>query len=249
MQCHVQTLLVFGLAAVGLVLYWMSNRQPFPEISKIFAALLLFIVLLLVIALGAPDPITSPQIFSIFTLVGGLGVVMGTRHMVVTRRDVLVAPFAGALFCAGVTGLFWFEWDSMTSTFEQIINFLLLCSIFCLEVYLVFRGLLIGRLSRAWSQSGLRQISRGLIKGEMGAISCFEKAWDMEEEHLNSMAYLALQRCNLHIGEITEAEMWAEKLAELGGEDSVAKEWISAIDEGLSEIGMDLPLEKKVNNL
>ena len=236
MQRHVQTILVFGLAAVGLVLFWMSNRQPFPEISKMFAALLLFITIILSIALGAPDPISSPQIFGLFTIIGGLGVIIGTRHMVVTRRDVLVAPFAGALFCAGVAGLFWFEWDSMDSSLIQIINFLLLCLLFCVEVYLVFRGLLIGRLSHAWSQSGLRQISRGLIKGEKGAISCFEKAWDMEEEHLNSMAYLALHRCNSFIGESAEAEKWAEKLAESGGEDSVAKEWIMAIESSLSEI-------------
>ena len=184
----------------------MSNRQPFPEFSKNFGILLLFLAIFVKIALSAPDPISLLQIFGLFTIIGGLGVVVGVRHMVVTRKDVLIAPFSGALFCAGVTGLFWFEWDSMNSNFEQIISFLLLCLLYSLEVYLVFRGLLIGKLSRAWSQSGLRQIQRGLIEGEKGAISCFEKAWDMEEEHLNSMAYIALVKCNLHIGNIDESK-------------------------------------------
>ena len=92
---------------------------------------------------------------------------------------------------------------------------------------------MIGKLSRSWSQAGLRQLQRGLIEGEKGALSCFEKAWDIENEHLNPMAYIALQRIHLHLGNDAESEQWGERLQEFGGESAVAEEWVDAIESAI----------------
>jgi hypothetical protein len=97
----------------------------------------------------------------------------------------------------------------------------------------VFRGLLIGRLPLAWSQAGMVALQRGLIDGPNGAIACFEKGWDAEEEHLNPMAYVALHRLNLFIGEEEKALEWWFALEDVGGEKGVAPEWIQALHEGL----------------
>ena len=101
--------------------------------------------------------------------------------------DVLIAPSSGFLLVIGTISLFSNEWPTLTS-FEQISAFILISLIIFLNIYLIFRTLLIGKLPMAWSQSGLRQLRRGIIFGERGAISCFEKAWDVDEEHLNAMA-------------------------------------------------------------
>ena len=228
-----EALLNFVFIFVGAILIWMSSRQPFPEISRQFGVSMLIIAAFIMLAGQAPKPLSLQMILIIMAFCGGIGVTIGVRHMSITRKDVIVAPFAGALFGIGSTGLLVLEWDNLTSSFEQIGSFLLICLLGALEVYLVFRGLLIGKLSRSWSQAGLRQLQRGLIEGEKGAISCFERAWDSEEEHLNPMAYLALNRICLHIGNDSEAEMWAERLQEFGGEESVAEEWIQAIEKAI----------------
>ena len=126
-------------------------------------------------------------------------------------------------------------WSSL-STIEQWSGFLALVVLSGGQVWLVFRGLLIGRLPLAWSQAGMVALSRGQISGEHGAISCFEKAWDVDEEHLNPMAYVALHRIHEFLGDKEEAEKWFENLIDSGGEDAVAPEWIEAIENSLSNI-------------
>ena len=44
-------------------------------------------------------------------------------------------------------------------------------------------------------------------------------------------------------GEPEESEHWAKRLAESGGEDAVAKEWIEAIENALSKLSPDLEEE------
>jgi hypothetical protein len=104
------------------------------------------------------------------------------------------------------------------------------------QTWLVFRGLLIGRLPLAWSQAGMVALQRGQIDGDNGAIACFEKGWDAEEEHLNPMAYLALHRIHLFIEDQHVAEEWFESLLAVGGEEAVAIEWIQAIHDALGRI-------------
>ena len=48
------------------------------------------------------------------------------------------------------------------------------------------------------------------------------------------MAWIALQRIHLFIGNKHEAEHWSKRLSESGGEDAVAKEWIDAIEVALN---------------
>jgi hypothetical protein len=211
----------------------MSGRQPFPEVSRQFGSAMLLVTVFFVVANQAPHPPSLFFILIAMTATGGIGVVIGVRHLAITHKDVIVAPFAGALMGVGATGLLVVEWSDFTTVFEQVTSFLLICLLGVLEVYLVFRGLLIGKLSRSWSQAGLRQLQRGLIEGEKGALSCFEKAWDIENEHLNPMAYIALQRIHTHLENTAEAAKWAERLQEFGGESAVAEEWVGAIESAL----------------
>ncbi len=228
-----EALLIALFALVGLIQIWMSGRQPFPEVSRQFGSAMLLVTIFFVVANQAPHPPSLFFILIAMTATGGIGVVIGVRHLAITHKDVIVAPFAGALMGVGATGLLVVEWSNFTTVFEQVTSFLLICLLGVLEIYLVFRGLLIGKLSRSWSQAGLRQLQRGLIEGEKGALSCFEKAWDIENEHLNPMAYIALQRIHTHLENTAEAVKWAERLQEFGGESAVAEEWVSAIESAL----------------
>ena len=233
-----------ALACVlGLILMWMSRNQPFPEVSRRFGIILLMLGLLGLLSESAPRPTSDRVWLIIYTGLGGLGVVIGMRHMTYTRMDVLIAPASGFLLCIGVIGLLWNEWRVL-SEFEQIASFLL-ASFLCMgEVYLVFRGLLIGKLPQSWSQAGLRNLQRGILDGPNGAISCFEKAWDVEKEHLNPMAYLALQRIFYARGDSVNADEWALKLAENGGKNAVDEAWIKAVDDSLKRLGMDFEQEE-----
>ena len=47
------------------------------------------------------------------------------------------------------------------------------------------------------------------------------------------MAYIALQRIHIHLGNGAEAEQWGERLQEFGGESAVAEEWIDAIESAI----------------
>ena len=233
-----------ALACVlGLILMGMSRNQPFPEVSRRFGIILLMLGFLGLLSESAPRPTTDRVWLITYTGLGGLGVVIGMRHMTYTRMDVLIAPASGFLLCIGVIGLLWNEWGVL-SEFEQIAAFLLASFLCMAEVYLVFRGLLIGKLPQSWSQAGLRSLQRGILDGPNGAIFCFERAWDVEKEHLNPMAYLALQRIFYARGDLVNADEWALKLAENGGKNAVDEAWIKAIDDSLKGLGMDFEQEE-----
>jgi hypothetical protein len=155
--------------------------------------------------------------------------------MLVSREEVIVAPLAGILFSVSATALMAEQWDNL-SVFEEYAAFATIVVIGGCQTWLVFRGLLIGRLPLAWSKAGMVALERGQISGTHGALECFEKAWDLEEEHLNPMAWIALQRINSFIGNEDEAEHWSKRLSESGGEDAVAKEWVAAIELALNSL-------------
>jgi hypothetical protein len=77
---------------------------------------------------------------------------------------------------------------------------------------------------------------QGRLTGRNGAIECFEKGWDADEEHLNPMAYVALHRIHLFLGHNDEAGIWKDNLDREGGEAAVAYEYIRAIHDALSDL-------------
>ena len=221
--------------AIALTLILMSSRQPFPGPSKRYGSVLLIIALLLLIGETGPRP-TSVQVHLYVLLAyGSIGLVRGVHNMLVTREEVIVAPFAGILFSVSATAIMADQWESLT-VFEEYSAFATIVVIGGCQTWLVFRGLLIGRLPLAWSKAGLVALERGQVSGQHGALECFEKSWDLEEEHLNPMAWLALERIHTFIGNDTEASHWSKRLAESGGEEAVAKEWIDAIETALGRL-------------
>jgi len=230
------TLFYTGISTIlGLILIWMSKNQPFPEHSQKFGFLLVILGSLGFIAEQAEREVGPTVEPLILTILGGVGVVIGLIHAIRTRMDVLIAPSSGFLLVIGTISLFSNEWPTLTG-FEQISAFVLISLIIFLNIYLIFRTLLIGKLPMAWSQSGLRQLRRGIIFGERGAISCFEKAWDIDEEHLNAMAYSALSLIHKHHKNEDEYKKWNQRLLELGGFESVDETWISAVEDGLNKL-------------
>ncbi len=139
-------------------------------------------------------PLTS--LLTVTLALGSVGVLVGVHHMVRTRRDVFIAPMSGFLFCIGAAGLMVQTWPEL-SVLEQWAGFGVLVLLGGGQTWMVFRGLLIGRLPLAWSQAGMVALQRGQLDGPHGAIACFERGWDADEEHLNPMAYVALQRLHL----------------------------------------------------
>lgn len=224
--------------AIGLILYLGSKSQPFPTPSRRLGMLLLMLACLLLLGQTAPRPASVNGHLTFLSVIGAFGLLFGVHHMLRTRREVLVAPMSGFLFCVGVGGLMIQTWSTL-NTMEQWSGFLALVVLSGGQVWLVFRGLLIGRLPLAWSQAGIVALNRGQISGPHGALSCFEKAWDVDEEHLNPMAYVALHRINQFLGNEKEVEKWYEALIDSGGEESVAKEWIEAIETALSSINVN----------
>lgn len=220
---------------IGVILIFGSRSQPFPLPSRRFGWSILTIGSFLALGQYAPRPVSVIGHLFVLTLVGSFGLLVGIHHLLRTRREVLIAPFSGFMFCVGVGGLMITTWDDL-NTFEQWSGFLGLVVLGGGQTWLVFRGLLIGRLPLAWSQAGMVALQRGLIDGQDGAIACFEKGWDAEEEHLNPMAYVALHRLNLFIGNTTKAEEWWIALEDVGGEKGVAPEWIEAIHAALLRI-------------
>ena len=228
-------LLVFDVV-IGMALILGAKSQPFPTPAKRFGTLILTIAGLLLIGQSAPNPTSLEAHLGIISVIGAFGLVSGIHHMLNTRREVLVAPMSGFLFCVGVAGLITKTWDDLTR-FEHWAGFLALVVLAGGQTWLVFRGLLIGRLPLAWSQAGMVALHRGQLQGPHGAIECFEKAWDGDEEHLNPMAYSALYKINLFLDNQQQANHWNELFLEAGGKKSVASEWLSAIDECLSAMG------------
>ena len=91
-----------------------------------------------------------------------------------------------------------------------------------------------------WIMDGIFQndtVIRLVFEKQMnGAIECFEKGWDADEEHLNPMAYVALHRIHIFLGQHEEAEIWKEYLEREGGESAVASEYIRAIHDALADL-------------
>lgn len=221
--------------AVAITLIVMSKRQPFPGPSKRYGNVLLVIALLFLIGETSPRE-TDVQAHLFFLLIyGSLGLVRGVQNMLVSRDEVIVAPFAGFLFSISATAMMAEQWGSL-SVVEEYAAFGTIVLLGGGQTWLVFRGLLIGRLPLAWSKAGLVALQRGQISGEHGAIECFEKSWDLEEEHLNPMAWTALEKIQMFLGNESESEHWKKRLAESGGQDAVAIEWLEAIDSALKKI-------------
>lgn len=220
-------ILLFSI--LGVTVFWYSRKQPFPEISGFFAAILLFVASILWLATSAPrgdGNELAPAYIS--TFIGGCAVIYGVIKMSVTDDDVIVAPFGGILFCIGAIVLLSERWIEASQA-EQIGSFVLASILVILEIYLVFRGLIIGVQGISWSKSGLRQISRGLIHGKNGAISHFEKSWDMDKQWINAMSHSALALIyEKENNEESRIEHTME-LEKIGGWGAVDKSWIEAI--------------------
>lgn len=221
--------------AVSVSLILLSGRQPFPGPSKRYGWLLLTVALLLTIGETAPRPTSLSVHLYLLLAFGSIGLFKGVQNMIVTREEVIVAPFAGILFSVSVTAMMSQQWDEL-SKFEEFAAFGTIVVIGLGQIWLIFRGLLIGRLPLAWSKAGLLALQRGQIASSRGAIACFEKAWDLEEEHLNPMAWFALSRIYSFMGNEQEEVHWKNRLNEAGGEDAVASEWVEAIDDAISKI-------------
>ena len=143
------TLLHAGIATIlGSILIWMSKNQPFPEHSQKFGILLVVLGGLGFIAEQAEREVGPTIEPLIMTILGGVGVVIGLIHAVRTRMDVLIAPSSGVLLVVGIISLFSNEWDTLSS-FEQISAFCLISVVIFLNIYLIFRTLLIGKLPLA----------------------------------------------------------------------------------------------------
>ena len=169
-------LLEVGLA---LTVLYLSKKQPFPRTKS--STWMGFIVCRFVVHSWRNSTKASEHTrfhYAVLLILGAIGLVKGINNMLIIRQEVLVAPICGILFCVGAVGFMSEEWQNMTS-FEQIFSFLTVVVLAGGEVWLVFRGLLIGRLPLAWSQAGLVALRRGVISGEHGAIWCFERAWDL----------------------------------------------------------------------
>lgn len=221
---------------ISIILILGSKSQPFPTPARRFGWFILMVGGLLLLGQSAPNPTSLEAHLTILSVFGAFGLVSGINLMLRTRREVLVAPMSGFMFCVGVTGLITQTWDELNK-FEHWAGFLALVVLAGGQTWLVFRGLLIGRLPLAWSQAGMVALHRGQLRGPHGAIECFEKAWDAEEEHLNPMAYSALSKIFQALEETDKATHWHELFLESGGSESVAIEWLSAIDDCLSSMG------------
>ena len=171
-----------------------------------------------------------PAALSVF--LGGIFVITGIRDMSIMKTDVIVAPLAGILFCIGGISLLSSRWEVATQL-EQVGSFILASTMVIVQLYLSFRGLVIGVPGIAWSKSGLRQIHRGLILGPNGAIAHFERSWDVEDQWINSMSYAALVLIHRHLGNLEDEEKSLAELEKLGGWESVDSSWTQAVEEGL----------------
>ncbi|DAC12209.1 MAG TPA: hypothetical protein D7H76_05365 [Candidatus Poseidoniales archaeon] len=226
---------IFLFLGIGGSCFWLSWHQPFPEISRRYAYLVLMAGSVLIISEQAPRE-TSETVPMYFALgLGVLGTLKGSWDMTRTMRDVIVAPFAGGMLCAGSAALLVGWWDE-GGTYEHISSFILVSALILMEIYLVFRGLIIGVPGLSWSKAGLRQIQRGLLDGPSGAISCFERSWDADEEWLGAMSHAALIRIYIHLEQEESANNSEKYLEEFGGWEVVDSAWIEAIDSALNSI-------------
>ena len=224
------------LAFIGGILVYFSRDQPFPEISKKHGLILLSIAGMLWISAASPRQYDEARVAAtIVTIVGGIQMLIGAWHIAITNRDVIVGPLAGVLLCAGTGALFAEDW-ALSSSAEQGTAFITLSVLILLEVYIFFKGMIVGTTARMWSAAGLRQVERGLLSGTRGAIGYFERAWDFEEEYINAMSHLALTKIHSHLGNNELASEHHEKLQRLGGEESMDSAWIDALETSLSRL-------------
>ena len=224
------------LAFIGGILVYFSRDQPFPEISKKHGLILLSIAGMLWISAASPRQYDEARVAAtIVTIVGGIQMLIGAWHIAITNRDVIVGPLAGVLLCAGTGALFAEDW-ALSSSAEQGTAFITLSVLILLEVYLFFKGMIVGTTARMWSAAGLRQVERGLLSGTRGAVGYFERAWDFEEEYINAMSHLALTKIHSHLGNNELASEHHEKLQRLGGEESMDSAWIDALETSLSRL-------------
>ena len=224
--------LFFALGAISL---YYARLQPFPEFGNKFGWSSIALGLIFLISRNAPrdTAILAPTVTA--AIFGGLAVMYGVRHMVVTQQDVLVAPFGGVLLCVGTVSLMADSWDEMNST-DHLISFVTASVVVMLEIYLAFRGLVVGVQGITWSKSGLRQVSRGLLQGPRGAISHFERSWDMDDQWLNAMSHAALALIHKHLGDEVAEKEHIQELQAIGGWDAVDKNWIQTIEGELRKL-------------
>jgi|TARA_B000000532_G_scaffold63495_1_gene50067 hypothetical protein len=165
---------------------------------------------------------------------GALGVIVGAVH---DRRnqDVVLAPFAGMWFVAATIAILTDGWNEYSTT-EQWFGFFVATTVILLELFLFWKGLVIGVQGRSWSQAALRQLDRGLIDGERGAISMFEKSWSVDESWLDAMSHSALIRIHRFKGNHDAAEEHANLLERLGGEAGIEDAWLQKIDACLARL-------------
>ncbi len=220
---------------LGLTVLHYSRHQPFPEISGRFALVLLVTGAILWLSTTAPRETGESVPAVVATVIGGAAVVIGVVQMSMLRNDVIVGPFGGVLLCMGATSLMVDRWSGMGQT-EQIGSFAVASLLVMLEIYLAFRGLVVGVQGISWSKSGLRQIRRGLIHGPNGAISHFERSWDMEDPWINAMSHAALALIHRHSGDAEAEREHVVELEKAGGWESVDQSWIEAIEEALGQI-------------
>ena len=222
------------LGGTSAMLLWMSRAQPFPEIGGRWAWLMLIIAGILAISMNSPR-VMNPNLPAIIAAaMGGVGMIVGALQ---DRRnnDVILTPFAGMWFMAATLSWSVDGWASYNQT-DQWVVFILATVVILLEVFLFWKGLIIGVKGISWSHAALRQLERGLIEGERGAISMFEKAWSVDESWLDAMSHVALARINDFQGNSEAAAKHAELLERLGGEESVEAEWIAKIDSCLKRL-------------
>ena len=155
------------------------------------------------------------------------------------RRRLLVflAPFGGLLLCIGAIDLLTVDWVNSTMN-EQIMSFIIASIIVMLEIYLAFRGLVVGVPGISWSKSGLRQIKRGLIYGKNGAIEHFKKSWDMNDPWLNTMSHAALFLIYEKIGDDKKGSEHLLELEKNGGWSALDESWTEIIKNSLNEISL-----------
>ena len=220
---------------LGVITLYYSRHQPFPEISGRFAVVLIIIGVILWISTTAPRPTGESVPAIVAAFIGGVAVVIGVIHMTVLRNDVVVAPFGGVLLCMGAISLMGDRWAEMGQT-EQIGSFAVASVLVMLEIYLAFRGLVVGVQGISWSKSGLRQVRRGLIHGPHGAITHFERSWDMEDPWINSMSHAALALIHRHSGNEKEEREHVIELEKVGGWESVDQSWLDAIEKALNQV-------------
>ena len=222
-------------AGLGLTVLYYSRHQPFPEISGRFALVLLVTGAILWLSTTAPRETGESVPAVVATVIGGAAVVIGVVQMSMLRNDVIVAPFGGVLLCMGATSLMVDRWTGMEQT-EQIGSFAVASLLVMLEIYLAFRGLVVGVQGISWSKSGLRQVRRGLIHGPKGAISHFERSWDMEDPWINARSHAALALIRRHSGDAETEREHIVELEKVGGWESVDQSWIEAIEEAMGQI-------------